>query len=116
MDLPDQVQLALETLANFERSREEAVEHLLAQLSPLDANLKLLRRANSLPQLELQSSLRNSAYQFPFSQAGTQLFGEGLKEILALNEQLSTKGYTCTVERAVVKALSKGSATSTMSS
>ena len=107
LDLPEQAQVALDTLSNFEKSRGQAVEHLLAQLSLIDANLKLLRRNNALKALELPPSLLPSAYQLPLAQGGASLFGEGLSSVLALGEQLATKKHTRTMEKAVLDAMKK---------
>ena len=89
---------------------------MLAQLSLIDANLKLLRRNNSLKALELPPSLLPSAYQLPLAQGGATLFGEGLSGVLALGEQLATKKHTRTMEKAVLDAIKKPKGRSTSSS
>ena len=72
----------------------------------LDANVKLIRRADLLASMELQSHLSQAAFQLPLDPSGNHLFGEGLAEILALNEDYVSKSHTRHIEQALVKAIS----------
>ena len=105
--LPPKIEAAFSVLADLERSRGQAVEHLLAQVTLMDANIKLVRRSDLVSQLELQPHLAQAAYQLPFDASGAFLFGDGLKEILQLGEEFLTKKHTRTVEKALVKAIAK---------
>ena len=123
LDLPSGVKMGLEALSDFERSHGQAVEHLLVQLSVVDANIKLHRRSNLIPHLDLHQSLHDKAYQLPFSQSGHDLFGENLQKVLAINEELSSKKFTRNLEKATLQSLkqttrpeSRASSTSSRSS
>ena len=85
-DLPQEAKDALQGVADLEQSRGHAVLHLMRLVSTLGANMKLLRRKGVLTAMKLQSHLLHAAYQLPFEQSRTWLFGEGLTGVLELNE------------------------------
>ena len=65
LELPDLAKTAVSMLADMERSRGQAVEHHIAQLTILDANLKLMGRANTFPCLDLDQNLQQSRLSAP---------------------------------------------------
>ena len=123
LEMPEELKTGLEALQDLERSRGHAVEHLLAQLSVIDAKVKLHRRACLIPHLDLHQSLHDATYQVPFSPSGHDLFGDELRKVLQINEELSSKKFTRNFERAALQSLkqntrseSRASSTSSQSS
>ena len=82
---------ALQSVTDLEQSRGHAAFHLLSLASSFDANLKLLRRQVVIVAMDLQSHLAQAAYQLPFDPSGSRLFGEGIMEILGLEEDYASK-------------------------
>ena len=80
----------LRTVGDLEKFRGRAVEHLLGIASVTDANFKLVRRAELIPQLELSPQLATAAYRLPLDPAGTHLFGPGLRDlVMKMNNSLT---------------------------
>ena len=105
MDLPESAQVGLESLADFERFHSQAMVYLLAQLSVFDANFKMTRRANIIPHLDLHHSVHDTAYQLPRNPSGHALFGGGLHKVLSINEEICSKIFTQTLEKATLQSL-----------
>ena len=85
--------------------------HVQALASTFDANLKLLRRHGVLNALDLQSHLSLAAHRLPFEASGSRLFGEGLAELLGLEEDMATKKHTMQLSQAMIRQFSsKGGA------
>ena len=63
-----------------------AMFHMMSFTSNMDANFKLLRRQELMAQAEIQSHLKQAAFQLPLDQEKNYLFGQGLAEVYALNE------------------------------
>ena len=55
--------------------------------------------------MELQSHLTQAAYQLPFDQSGTRLFGEGLAGVLELNESYVSKRHTRQLDQVILRQL-----------
>ena len=91
---------------DMECSQGQAVHHLFLLTTVLDTNVKMVRRADLLTSMELQPHLTKAAFQLPFDPTGNHLFGEGLSEILALNEDYILKRHTRRMEQALVKTIS----------
>ena len=74
IELPDLSNWAVTMLADMQRPRGQAVEHLLAQLTLLNANFTLMRRANRLLSLELDPNLQQATFHLFLLPLGNALF------------------------------------------
>ena len=70
--------------------------------STLDAKLKLLRRQGVL---DMQTHLKQAAYQLPCDQDHNHLFGEGLDDVMALNDAYVSKKHTRQLHQMLIKQL-----------
>ena len=100
--LPEEARNAFQCLIDMERFRGQAVHHLLSLITAIDANMKLVRRVDFYG---VTTTPNTGSVSAAFDPTGNHLFGEGLNEILAINEDYISKKHTRRVEQALVKAI-----------
>ena len=102
------------TLLQLERSRGQAVGHLLSGAITTDCNMKLVRWQSLLPSLMLPSTLATEAYQLPFDPSESSLFGEGLPTLLEKAGDVASQKRHQSLEEAMIKSVkgTKGSRSS----
>ena len=100
-------QQLVRTLLELERSRGQAVGHLLSSAITLDCNDKLVRHGSLLPSMALPSALATEAYQLPFDPAGSSMFDMSLPALLERAGEVAAQRRQQSLEEALVK-MAKG--------
>ena len=63
-------------------------------------------RQGALSALDLQPHLSLATYRLPFGRSGSRLFGEGILELLGLEEDLMSKKHTRALSQAMIRQFS----------
>ena len=81
-DDPEQVRSIAKLLADLERSRGYATEHILTSAITADCNVKLVRRSALLSSAKLSESRRQQAFALPFVAQGGSLFPDAIADVI----------------------------------
>jgi len=79
---PEQVREVAKLLADLERSRGFATEHILQSTILVDCNLKLVRRAAFLASSKLSEVRSQQAFALPFVAQGGVLFPDSIADVV----------------------------------